>query len=212
MVCLLSKDGSQDSLFPSGVCSNWYVLVAIHWSCPQICSCRWHYFCLTNKDWNCFFFLLQLLECPSIYELLANSTFQWEDTPYLQIWRQKLDTNGKKSAMLESYEPDEAIKMIREALSKHEASHFIYTFTLQYNLPNIISCFRKKKWCWYIADHFWWYAHSIAPWYGYIEMGKRDTGCFVQCKASKISEVLQYLRNWLWHCPYRSVIFLSGHL
>lgn len=78
------------------------------------------------EGWESRFFISKwsmqqlLLECPSIYELLANSTFQWEDTPYLQIWRQKLDTNGKKSAMLESYEPDEAIKMIREALSKHE--------------------------------------------------------------------------------------------
>ncbi|XP_006652823.1 lecithin-cholesterol acyltransferase-like 4 [Oryza brachyantha] len=78
------------------------------------------------EGWESNFFISKwsmqqlLLECPSIYELLANSTFQWEDTPYLQIWREKLDSNGKKSAMLESYEPDEAIKMIRQALSKHE--------------------------------------------------------------------------------------------
>lgn len=68
-------------------------------------------------------FLLQLLECPSIYELLANPNFQWKDTPLLQIWRENLDNDGKKSALLESYEPAEAIKMIEEALSKNEVSH-----------------------------------------------------------------------------------------
>ncbi|GJN01763.1 hypothetical protein PR202_ga19056 [Eleusine coracana subsp. coracana] len=36
------------------------------------------------------------------------------------IWREKLDDNGKKNALLESYEPAEAIQMIEEALSKHE--------------------------------------------------------------------------------------------
>lgn len=71
-------------------------------------------------------FVLQLIECPSIYELLASSTYHWEDTPLLQIWRESLDDNGKKSAILESYEPDEAIKMIQKALSKHEVNllHF----------------------------------------------------------------------------------------
>ncbi|KAG8066267.1 hypothetical protein GUJ93_ZPchr0004g38953 [Zizania palustris] len=78
------------------------------------------------EGWESNFFISKwsmqqlLIECPSIYELLANSSFQWEDTPFLQIWREKVDGNGEKSAILESYEPDEAIKMIREALSKHE--------------------------------------------------------------------------------------------
>uniref|UniRef100_A0A0D9W9F1 Uncharacterized protein n=1 Tax=Leersia perrieri TaxID=77586 RepID=A0A0D9W9F1_9ORYZ len=94
------------------------------------------------EGWQSNFFISKwsmqqlLIECPSIYELLANSSYQWEDTPYLQIWREKLNDNGKKSAMLESYEPDEAIKMIRDALSKHEASHLY--FTLQYNSHNIM--------------------------------------------------------------------------
>ena len=34
----------------------------------------------------------------------------------------KLDNNGKKSALLESYEPAEAIKMIEKALSNNEVS------------------------------------------------------------------------------------------
>nr|CAB3485743.1 unnamed protein product [Digitaria exilis] len=62
----------------------------------------------------------KLLECPSIYELLANPNFQWKDIPLLQIWRENLDSNGEKSALLESYEPAEAIKMIEKALSSNE--------------------------------------------------------------------------------------------
>lgn len=78
------------------------------------------------EGWESNFFISKwsmqqlLIECPSIYELLASSTFHWEHTPLLQIWREKLDNSGKKSALLESYEPDEAIKMIEKALSKHE--------------------------------------------------------------------------------------------
>ncbi|KAK3143716.1 hypothetical protein QOZ80_4AG0304060 [Eleusine coracana subsp. coracana] len=78
------------------------------------------------EGWESKFFISKwsmqqlLLECPSIYELLANSNFHWKDTPLLQIWREKLDDNGKKNALLESYEPAEAIQMIEEALSKHE--------------------------------------------------------------------------------------------
>ncbi|KAM3389091.1 hypothetical protein ACQJBY_011323 [Aegilops geniculata] len=78
------------------------------------------------EGWQSKFFISKwtmqqlLIECPSIYELLASSTYHWEDTPLLQIWRESLDDNGKKSAILESYEPDEAIKMIQKALSKHE--------------------------------------------------------------------------------------------
>ncbi|RLN35171.1 lecithin-cholesterol acyltransferase-like 4 [Panicum miliaceum] len=36
------------------------------------------------------------------------------------VWRENLDNNGKKSALLKSHEPVEAIKMIEKALSKNE--------------------------------------------------------------------------------------------
>lgn len=78
------------------------------------------------EGWESRFFISKwcmqqlLLECPSIYELLANPNFQWRDIPLLQIWRENLDNSGKKSALLESYEPEEAIKMIKEALSSNE--------------------------------------------------------------------------------------------
>jgi hypothetical protein len=80
-------------------------------------------------------FLFQLIECPSIYELLASSTYHWEETPLLQIWRERLDDNGKKSALLESYGPAESIKMIAKSLSEHEVSLLQF-----FSLYNLIYC------------------------------------------------------------------------
>ena len=91
-------------------------------STPCVCSCGHHNFCHFRKNPEKVF-LLQLLECPSIYELLANPNYKWKDTPLLQIWRENLDNDGKKSALLESYEPEEAIKMIEKALSSNEVCH-----------------------------------------------------------------------------------------
>ena len=91
-------------------------------STPCVCSCGHHIFCLFRKNLEKGF-LFQLLECPSIYELLANPNYKWKDTPLLQIWRENLDNDGKKSALLESYEPEEAIKMIEKALSSNEVCH-----------------------------------------------------------------------------------------
>ena len=136
MECLLSKHGNQISLSPNGVCSNWYALIAYPFISSSACV-HADTMILPFEEEKILkvVFLLQLIECPSIYELLASSTFHWEHTPLLQIWREKLDDSGKKSALLESYEPDEAIKMIEKALSKHEVS--LLHFTLQYNLANI---------------------------------------------------------------------------
>ncbi|XP_051218933.1 lecithin-cholesterol acyltransferase-like 4 [Lolium perenne] len=81
------------------------------------------------EGWQSNFFISKwtmqqlLIECPSIYELLASSTYHWEETPLLQIWRERLDDNGKKSALLESYGPAESIKMIAKALSEHEITY-----------------------------------------------------------------------------------------
>ena len=127
MECLSLKDGNQNSLFQSGVCNNWYAFISYPFIRILSSSCfMWIPEFFPSKRSLKTVFLLQLLECPSIYELLANPNFQWKDTPLLQIWRENLDNNGKKSALLESYEPAEAIKMIEKALSNNEVSpsHF----------------------------------------------------------------------------------------
>lgn len=71
---------------------------------------------------NVVWLLFQLIECPSIYELLANPDFQWENVPLLQLWRQKHDDSGNSSALLESYEPKESIALMTKALSNNAVS------------------------------------------------------------------------------------------
>eukprot|EP00262_Sarcandra_glabra_P017622 TRINITY_DN6080_c0_g1_i1.p1 TRINITY_DN6080_c0_g1~~TRINITY_DN6080_c0_g1_i1.p1 ORF type:complete len:536 (-),score=86.36 TRINITY_DN6080_c0_g1_i1:97-1704(-) len=60
-----------------------------------------------------------LIECPSIYELMGCPTFDWHTTPLLQLWREKHDSAGNSTAILESYEPLEAISIMKEALSNN---------------------------------------------------------------------------------------------
>ncbi|KAL8507440.1 hypothetical protein ACS0TY_018111 [Phlomoides rotata] len=58
-----------------------------------------------------------LLECPSIYELMACLDFEWDHVPLLEIWRQRCDSDENSTVMLESYPPMEAIPIFMEALS-----------------------------------------------------------------------------------------------
>ncbi|KAL7089678.1 hypothetical protein ACP275_13G198800 [Erythranthe tilingii] len=66
-----------------------------------------------------------LIECPSIYELMACLDFKWEHVPLLEIWKQKCDSNGNATdaVMLESYPPAEAIPIFMEALSANKVSY-----------------------------------------------------------------------------------------
>lgn len=61
--------------------------------------------------------LSQLIECPSIYELMACPNFHWQHMPALEIWRKKQDTDGDSHIVLESYTPSECIDIFMEALS-----------------------------------------------------------------------------------------------
>ncbi|KAJ3679310.1 hypothetical protein LUZ60_017321 [Juncus effusus] len=65
-----------------------------------------------------------LIECPSIYELMASPDFNWYDVPQLQIWREKINdskNNSKSSSpILESYGPKEAIPLMAQALSNNK--------------------------------------------------------------------------------------------
>ncbi|XP_073061182.1 lecithin-cholesterol acyltransferase-like 4 isoform X2 [Primulina eburnea] len=64
-----------------------------------------------------------LLECPSIYELMACLDFKWEHVPLLQIWRHKCDGDGNSTVNLESFPPVEAASVFMEALSVNKAKY-----------------------------------------------------------------------------------------
>ncbi|KAG1347651.1 putative Lecithin-cholesterol acyltransferase-like 4 [Cocos nucifera] len=60
-----------------------------------------------------------LIQCPSIYELMACPKFCWSNIPLLQLWREKHDNCGNSITLLESYEPKEAVFLMIEALSSN---------------------------------------------------------------------------------------------
>uniref|UniRef100_A0A2K1YCI9 Uncharacterized protein n=1 Tax=Populus trichocarpa TaxID=3694 RepID=A0A2K1YCI9_POPTR len=60
-----------------------------------------------------------LIECPSIYELMACPHFHWQHVPVLEIWREKKDNDGNSQIILESYPPEESIQVFKDALSSN---------------------------------------------------------------------------------------------
>ena len=69
-----------------------------------------------------FLITFQLIECPSIYELMACPNFQWKNPPRLEIWREKHDVDGNSFIMLEPYTPKEGISIIEESLLSNTVS------------------------------------------------------------------------------------------
>ncbi|CAI9090526.1 OLC1v1025310C1 [Oldenlandia corymbosa var. corymbosa] len=63
-----------------------------------------------------------LIECPSIYELMACPDFHWESPPLLEVWRKKTSNSGDVDVMLESFLPMEAVSIFTEALACNKAS------------------------------------------------------------------------------------------
>ncbi|XP_078166943.1 alpha/beta-Hydrolases superfamily protein isoform X1 [Carex rostrata] len=80
------------------------------------------------EGWEANFFISKwsmqqlLIECPSIYELMASPDFDWNDIPVLQVWRQRVDNSGQSISLLESYGPKEVIPLMAQALSNHKVS------------------------------------------------------------------------------------------
>lgn len=66
--------------------------------------------------------MFQLIECPSIYELIACPHFHWQHIPVLEIWKEKQDGDGNSQIILESYPPKETIEVLKEALSSNTVS------------------------------------------------------------------------------------------
>lgn len=69
-----------------------------------------------------FVFLLQLIECPSVYELLASPDFPWDDPPELRLWRKQEDG---KSVKLERYGPKDYIGIMNQALEGNTVWSFV---------------------------------------------------------------------------------------
>ncbi|XP_002514803.2 phospholipase A(1) LCAT3 isoform X1 [Ricinus communis] len=73
-----------------------------------------------------------LVECPSIYEMLANPDFKWESQPQIQVWRKQSDSD-EASVKLESYGPQDSITLFQEALRNNELNYDGNKISLPFN-------------------------------------------------------------------------------
>lgn len=77
------------------------------------------------------FQFFQLIECPSIYELMSCPSFDWQQIPLLEIWRERLDSEGNSQIILESYPPAEYVEIFKEALSSNTVSYDLWLGQVQ---------------------------------------------------------------------------------
>lgn len=63
-----------------------------------------------------------MIECPSVYELMACLDFDWERIPLLEVWREK-PADGNSHVILESYSPVESVDIFMDALSSNTVSY-----------------------------------------------------------------------------------------
>ncbi|KAL5773430.1 hypothetical protein ACOSP7_013017 [Xanthoceras sorbifolium] len=75
-----------------------------------------------------------LIECPSVYELMACRKFHWQHIPLLEIWREKQDNDGNSRIILESYPQEESREIIKEALSSNTVNYDGVTMPLPLNM------------------------------------------------------------------------------
>ncbi|WVZ05431.1 hypothetical protein V8G54_018777 [Vigna mungo] len=79
--------------------------------------------------WPLFFLLV---ECPSVYEMLANPSYEWKKQPEILVWR-KHTKDGDNNTNLESYGPTQSISLFEEALRNNELSYNGKTIRLPFN-------------------------------------------------------------------------------
>ena len=89
----------------------------------------------------------QLIECPSVYELMANPEFNWPRVPHLSIWRDYIDSMGQHSVKLESYGPKDLLPILTEALNKNTVmcgfQHVFKFFGKQHKNPHTCWVFNR---------------------------------------------------------------------
>ncbi|XP_071922160.1 phospholipase A(1) LCAT3-like isoform X2 [Coffea arabica] len=83
---------------------------------------------------TCFMYLHNdVVECPSIYEMLPNPWFKWKKQPEILVWRSKSEEGGETSVVLESYGPTDSMTLFEEALKHNELDYEGKKFALPFN-------------------------------------------------------------------------------
>lgn len=119
---------------------NWIAIAAPFQGAPGYISSTFLNGMSFVEGWEQNFFISKwsmhqlLIECPSIYELMACPDFQWEHNPLLEIWREKHDKDGNSNIVLESYSPEESVPIFKEALSSNTVNYDGLDIPLPFNL------------------------------------------------------------------------------
>ncbi|XP_002983393.2 phospholipase A(1) LCAT3 [Selaginella moellendorffii] len=75
-----------------------------------------------------------LVECPSVYEMMASLTHEWERPPQLQVWRRhRKHDNNPRHVKLHSYGPLECVSVMEAALKENTLSYDDKTIPIPFN-------------------------------------------------------------------------------
>ncbi|KAI4378056.1 hypothetical protein MLD38_015596 [Melastoma candidum] len=74
-----------------------------------------------------------LVECPSIYEMLANPEFPWEQPPTVNVWQQESEDDDN-SVDLKTYGPCEIVDLFQSALKNNELNYDGKRLPLPFNI------------------------------------------------------------------------------
>jgi hypothetical protein len=75
------------------------------------------YYCVLNGI-LCLY--TQLIECPSVYELIASQHFDWSEPPELRLWRKQAEENGEAKVKLQAFGPRENLDVMMAALEENK--------------------------------------------------------------------------------------------
>lgn len=129
---------------------NWIAISAPFQGAPGYITSTLLNGCSFVDGWEQNFFISKwsmhqlLIECPSIYELMACPKFNWQHAPRLEIWREKHHDDGKPYAMLESYTSEESISTFKDALSSNKVDYDGDSIPLPFN-TNILRWANETK-------------------------------------------------------------------
>ncbi|GAB2234399.1 hypothetical protein Droror1_Dr00003651 [Drosera rotundifolia] len=119
---------------------NWIAIAAPFQGAPGYITSTFFNGMSFVEGWEQNFFISKwnmhqlLIECPSIYELMASPDFPWKNSPLLKIWREKKEHEGETNILLESYSPEEILPIFKEALSNNTVDYGGVNIPLPFNL------------------------------------------------------------------------------
>lgn len=119
---------------------NWIAIAAPFRGAPGYVTSTMLNGCSFVEGWEQNFFISKwsmhqlLIECPSIYELMACPNFHWQNPPRLEIWREKHDDEGNSLIMLDSYNPEESITIFEKSLTSNTVEYVGGSMPLPFNM------------------------------------------------------------------------------